>query len=57
MAAEQGDIGARSRLMQTNNSITKQQHEVINKCITPMPQPKKERNQDLSKKKSNCYCM
>jgi hypothetical protein len=56
MAAEQGNAGARSRLMQTNNSITKQQHEVINKCITPMPQPKKRKNRDLSKK-SNCYCM
>ncbi|KAK4512978.1 uncharacterized protein ATC70_003689 [Mucor velutinosus] len=57
LAAEQGDAGARSRLVQTNHSITKQQHEVINKCITPMPQPKSRKTPDFSNKKGNCYCM
>ncbi|CEP11335.1 hypothetical protein [Parasitella parasitica] len=57
LAAEQGDSGARSRLLETNNSITKQQHEVINKCITPIPQPRTKKHPDFSKRKNNCHCM
>jgi TPR repeat protein len=62
MAAEKGDLGAKSRLLNTNRSITKQQHEGIKGTETAVPVMSIKRKKDNRtmmdhEKKNSCKCM
>lgn len=56
MAAEKGDLGAKSRLLRTNKSITKQQHEVITGKTIDASTKKKKKSKSREHQNS-CKCM
>lgn len=61
LAVEKGDRGAKTRLMNTNTSITKKQHEsipVIDRKVERKNSKRKSRNISThEKKQSSCRCM